>query len=95
MGRKTKLHFLQESTGKQKMRKVKVLLPLIEEYFGSKVAAAFKRLFSLYVKTEYKFKFPDKDEATLAIEDAIKIIKAARSMTKTEEEVNRMGIKNG
>jgi len=61
-------------------------LPLVEEYFGSKVAAAFKRLFSLYVKTEYQFKLPDKDEATLAVEDAIKIIKAARSMIKTKEE---------
>ena len=68
--------------------KVKVLLPLIEEYFGSKVAAAFKRLFSLYVKTEYQFQLPDKNETTLAVEDADRIIKLARGMMKTKEEVN-------
>lgn len=66
--------------------KIKVLLPLIEKYFGSRVTAAFKRLFSSYVKAEYQFQPPDKDEATLAMEDAIKIIKAARSMIKTKEE---------
>lgn len=64
--------------------KVKVLLPLVEEHFGSEVAAAFKRLFSFYVKTESQFQLPDKDEATLAIEDANRIIKAARDMMKTK-----------
>lgn len=76
--------------------KVKVLLPLLDEYFGSKVTVAFRPLFSfhIYVKAEYQFQFPNKDEGTLTMEDGIKIIKAARSMTKREEEVNRMGIKN-
>lgn len=74
--------------------KVKVLLPLVDEHFGSKVASSFKRLFSFYVKTEYQFQLPDKDKASLAIEDATGIIKVARNMMKTKEEVNRVEIKN-
>ena len=65
--------------------KVKILLPLVEEHFGSKVASSFKRLFSLYVKTEYQFQLPDKDEATLAIEDAGRIIRLAKGMMKTRK----------
>ena len=60
--------------------KIKVLLPLIEKYFGSRVTAAFKRLFSSYVKTEYQFQVPEKDEATLATEDANRIIKVVREI---------------
>jgi len=75
--------------------KVKILLPLVEEHFGSKVASSFKRLFSFYVKMEYQFQLLDKDEATLAIEDANRVIKAARDMTKMKKEINRVEIKNG
>lgn len=60
--------------------KVKILLPLVKKHFGSEVVAAFKRLFSFYVKTEYQFQLPDKDEASLAIKDAGRIIQALRNM---------------
>lgn len=49
---------------------------------SDKVASSFKRLFSFFVKMEYQFQLPDKDEATLAIEDANRIIKVARGMMK-------------
>ena len=44
---------------------------------------------------EYQFQLLDKDEATLAIEDANRVIKAARDMTKMKKEINRVEIKNG
>jgi len=60
--------------------KVKILLPLTEEHFNSRVANAFKRLFSFYIKAEYQLQLLDKDNAILAIEDANRIIKAIRGM---------------
>ena len=75
--------------------KIKILLPLIEEHFGCQIASSFKRLFSFYVKTEYQLQLPDKDEATLAIEDANRITEVARGMMKTKEEAKRVEIKNG
>ncbi|MFQ6052151.1 MAG: nucleotidyltransferase domain-containing protein [Candidatus Hydrothermarchaeota archaeon] len=62
--------------------KVKTLLPLVEEHFGSKVASSLKRLFSFYVETEYQFQLPGKAEATLAIEDANRVIQALRNMMR-------------
>ena len=55
--------------------KVKILLPLIEEYFGFEATNAFKQLFSFYIKAEYQLQILDKEEATLAIENAKKIIR--------------------
>ncbi len=65
--------------------KVKILLPLVKEHFGSKVTSSFKRLFSLYVKTDYQFQFLDKDEAILAIEDARRIMKLVKGTMKTRK----------
>jgi len=62
--------------------KVKILLPLIEEHFGREVASSFKRLFAFYVKAEYQLQLPNKDEATLAIEDARRIVEVARKMAR-------------
>jgi len=55
--------------------KMKILLPLTEEYFGLEVTDAFKQLFSFYIKEEYELESPDKDDASQAIKNANKIIK--------------------
>lgn len=48
--------------------KVAVLLPLLEKHFGKYFSDPFRELFKLYVKSEYNFEFPTKDEAKITID---------------------------
>ena len=55
--------------------KVKVLLPLAEEHLGKEIANAFRKLFNLYVKSEYKLEFLSKEEMETALKCAKRIMK--------------------
>lgn len=54
--------------------KVKVLLPLVEKYFGNEFAETFRRLFDLYTKSEYGVELLTDEEAKTTIEYAKKIL---------------------
>jgi len=60
--------------GKGYSSKIKILLPLTERYFGKAIAQAFKKLFELYIKSEYSMEFLKEEEIKLAIEYAKKIL---------------------
>jgi predicted nucleotidyltransferase len=47
--------------------KFKVLLPLCEKHFGSRIAEAFRKLFDIYVKSEYTHEIPTEEESDLAL----------------------------
>src|SRR3972149_3909207 len=55
--------------------KVAVLLPLAKENLGEDITDKFKRLFELYIKSEYGIEFLSQEEARLAIEYAKEILK--------------------
>jgi predicted nucleotidyltransferase len=55
--------------------KVKVLLPLAEKHLGEEVANAFRKLFSLYIKSEYKLEFLNQEEMKTALKCAKLIMK--------------------
>ena len=59
--------------GKGYSSKIKILLPLTERYFGKAIAQAVKKLFELYIKSEYSMEFLTEEEIKLAIEYAKKI----------------------
>jgi len=63
--------------------KVSVLLPLTQRYFGGKIASAFRKLFGLYIKSEYGMEFLTDEEAKLAIKHAEKIMRVYQLDTKT------------
>lgn len=54
--------------------KVKVLLPLVEKYFGNEFAETFRRLSELYKKSEYGVEFLTDEEAKTTIKYAKKIL---------------------
>lgn len=54
--------------------KVAVLLPLAEKHLGKEIAETFKKLFDLYVKSEYGIEFLTEEESKLAVEYAKKVI---------------------
>lgn len=54
--------------------KVAVLLPLAEKYLGREIAETFRRLFDLYVKSEYELEFLTEKESKLAVEYAKKVM---------------------
>ncbi|OHB99519.1 MAG: hypothetical protein A2Z57_04765 [Planctomycetes bacterium RIFCSPHIGHO2_12_39_6] len=54
--------------------KVVVLLPLAKENLGEDITDKFKRLFELYIKSEYGIEFLSQEEARLAIEYAKEIL---------------------
>jgi predicted nucleotidyltransferase len=54
--------------------KVAVLLPLAEKHLGKEVAETFRRLFDLYVKSEYGLEFLAEEESKLALEYAKKVM---------------------
>jgi len=56
--------------------KMVVLLPLAEEHFGKAIAMKFKKLFKLYIKSEYGMEFLTVEEAKQAVEIAKEILKA-------------------
>jgi len=47
--------------------KMMILLPLTEKYFGKEMAEVFKKLFHLYIKSEYGMEFLTDEEARLAV----------------------------
>ena len=55
--------------------KMAVLLPLARDKFGEKFAAAFKKLFDLYFRTDYGLESPSEEEAVAAIGNAREILK--------------------
>jgi predicted nucleotidyltransferase len=54
--------------------KVSVLLPLTKKHFGDKLAEKFKKLFELYIKSEYELELLSEDEARCAVEYAKEIL---------------------
>lgn len=54
--------------------KMAILLPLAERYFGKEIAEPFRKLFELYIKSEYGLGFLNEEEAKLAVEYARKIL---------------------
>ena len=54
--------------------KVAVLLPFIKEHLGQETAWKFKRLFDLYVKSEYHFEFLTPEEADEVVRHARKVL---------------------
>jgi predicted nucleotidyltransferase len=54
--------------------KVSVLLPLTEKHFGERIAQVFRKLFALYVKTEYGIEFLTEEEAKAAVEYAREVL---------------------
>jgi len=54
--------------------KVSVLLPLAERHFGKHISDAFRKLFQLYVKSEYEVEFLTEEESGLAIELARRVL---------------------
>ena len=44
-----------------------MLLPLAEKYLGKNIANSFRKLFNLYVKSEYELKFLTKKEEKRAV----------------------------
>ncbi len=65
--------------------KMSALLPLCEKYFGSQIANAFKKLFQLYIKSEYTLEIPTETESDLALNLAKEVIKVYDMM---EEEIH-------
>jgi len=65
--------------------KVAVLLPLTEEYLGREIALVFRKLFELYIKSEYGMEFLTDEETKLAIEYAKKIFGVYTLDTTTTE----------
>ena len=59
--------------------KVSVLLPLAEKNLGRETAETFRKLFDLYVKSEYGMEFLTEEESKLAIEYAKKIMEVYES----------------
>lgn len=55
--------------------KVSVLLPLAKAHLGDEVAENFRKLFDLYIKSEYGLEFLTEDESRLAVEYAKEILK--------------------
>jgi len=55
--------------------KVSVLLPLVKEHYGNLIADAFKRLFELYIKSEYTINFLTHEEASECVDLAKEILK--------------------
>lgn len=55
--------------------KVAVLLPLAERYFGKEISEPFRKLFELYIKTEYCIEFLTEEEAGSAVEYAKAVLK--------------------
>jgi len=55
--------------------KVSVLLPLVKEHYGNLIADAFKRLFELYIKSEYTMDFLTQEEASECVALAKEILK--------------------
>jgi predicted nucleotidyltransferase len=53
--------------------KVAVLSPLTERYFGKEIVGAFRKLFELYIKSEYGIEFLSDEEAKLAVGYAKKV----------------------
>jgi hypothetical protein len=54
--------------------KVAVLLSLTEKYLGKEIADAFRKLFELYIKSEYNMENLTSAKANLALENAKKIM---------------------
>lgn len=54
--------------------KMMILLPLTEKYFGKEMAEAFKKLFHLYIKSEYGMEFLTDEEARLAVKYAQEVL---------------------
>lgn len=69
--------------------KIAVLLPLTKEHLGEEIARPFKKLFDLYIKSEYGIEFLTEEEARLAIEYAKKILEVYNTDTKTDEVIRR------
>lgn len=59
--------------------KMVILQPLAEKYFGKETVEAFRKLFHLYIKSEYGMEFLTEEEARLAVECAKKILKIYES----------------
>ncbi len=55
--------------------KISVLIPLVKEYYGNLIADAFKRLFELYIKSEYTINFLTYEEASECVDLAKEILK--------------------
>jgi predicted nucleotidyltransferase len=62
--------------------KIRVLLPLCEKYFGRNIADSFRKLFNLYVKSEYTLEVPTESESNLALLLAKEIIKVYEIIEK-------------
>lgn len=60
--------------------KIAVLLPLTERYFGKEISEAFKKLFGLYIKTEYGLEFPTNEDAQLVLDYSKKVLKVYESV---------------
>lgn len=69
--------------------KVAVLLPLTEKHFGKRIAQQFKKLFDLYVKSEYTVKELSNKEARTAIKYAKEIQKVYLVRNKSPQETTR------
>jgi len=54
--------------------KIAVLSPLTKEHLGEEIAEVFKKLFALYVKSEYGVEFLTGEESRLAVEYAKEIL---------------------
>lgn len=54
--------------------KVVVLLPLTKKYLGKEIALIFRKLFKLYIKSEYEIEFLTEEELKLVVEYAKKIL---------------------
>ncbi len=59
--------------------KMIILLPLTEKYFGKEMAEAFKKLFHLYIKSEYGLEFLTDEEARLVVKCAREILEVYES----------------
>jgi len=62
--------------------KVKVLLPLCEKHFGSQIADSFRKLFQLYIKSEYGLEPPSEAESTFALDLAKEVIKVYETVAE-------------
>jgi HEPN domain-containing protein len=60
--------------------KVSVLLSLAEKHLDKEIAKRFRKLFNLYVKSEYGMEFLTEEEAKLAVEYAKKIMEVYKSL---------------
>jgi len=70
--------------------KMAILLPLAERYFGKEIAEAFKKLFGLYIKTEYGLEFPTDEEAKMAVEYSKEILKVYESVITDKVGLERL-----